>query len=164
MQKSFPPYKCAGLNLFVSVAMDHNEQERAYQKAVDAIRSNALGEKSDDELAQMQTILFDRHRQDVFSSPAAPLIEIITNEISRRKLSKPHWTLTPTFWISLAILVVALLAWLFPRTPQTPNGKPVISATNFAPAPTSSPPATITTQQTSPPAILQPQNTNHVGK
>lgn len=31
-----------------------------------------------------------------------------TKEIARRiQLAKPHWTLTPTFWISLWILIVS---------------------------------------------------------
>lgn len=73
------------------------------------------------------------------------------------RLSKPHWTLTPTFLITvgiliiaLATLVVALLSWLFPRTPHSPVGKPEISMTNSALAPTNSLPMTAAGQSGSP--------------
>lgn len=83
------------------------------------------------------------------------------------RLSKPHWTLTPTFWItvgvliiSLAILTVAVLSWLFPKTPPTPNDKPAISTTSSVSAPTNLPLAKAATQQTSPPAIYTMPGTN----
>jgi hypothetical protein len=81
--------------------------------------------------------------------------------------AKPHWTLTPTFWISvgvlivsLAILTVAMLSWLFPKTPPIPNDKPAISMTNFVSIPTNSPQTKATTNQTLPPAIYTMPGTN----
>jgi hypothetical protein len=70
-------------------------------------------------------------------------------------LRKPHWTQTPTFWITVAILVVALLSWLFPRTPPTLNEKPAISSANSAPAPTNLPPVPAPTNKTSQPVSVQ---------
>jgi hypothetical protein len=83
-------------------------------------------------------------------------------EVERRlNLAKPHWSLPWTFWISLAILIVAILAWLFPHEKQqTPNDKPAISKTSSAPTPINLPPAKGATQQTSPPAPALIQGTN----
>jgi hypothetical protein len=35
-----------------------------------------------------------------------------------RELKKPHWTITPTFYMTIVIFIVAILAWLFPREPM----------------------------------------------
>ena len=89
------------------------------------VREGRLAEKSDEELHRMIVIV--RQFQDTQLSPGSPrAIEAIENELLRRKidrqtlavqkLRRPHWSLTPTFWITLAILIVALLSWLFPRT------------------------------------------------
>lgn len=88
------------------------------------VRQGRLGEKTDKDLEDMMVTM--REFRDVQLSPGSDrAIEAIENEILRRKLDKqisaiqhlrkPHWSLTPTFWITLAILIVAILSWLFPK-------------------------------------------------
>ena len=88
------------------------------------VRQGRLGEKSDKDLEDMAVTV--RQFRDVQLSPGSDrAIEAIENEMIRRRLDKqissiqalrkPHWSLTPTFWITLAIFIVAILSWLFPR-------------------------------------------------
>lgn len=64
-----------------------------------------------------------------------------------RRISEPHWTLAPTFWISLGVLIVSLgilwVAWQTWKHPieekqQTPNEKAAPSKTNSVSEPTNS--------------------------
>jgi len=85
--------------------------------------------------------------------------------------SKPHWTLSPTFFVSVVVLIVSILAWLFPREPSktspqsatSSNSSPAISPyipkpqTNAIAPPQVSPPATQMLQ----PAIGMTNKTNH---
>ncbi len=58
-------------------------------------------------------------------------------------LGRPHWTLTPTFWISFGILVVsvvilavAYMTWKYPADQQLPpTGKPAPSSSNSGATP-----------------------------
>jgi hypothetical protein len=83
-------------------------------------------------------------------------------------LRKPHWTLTPTFWISLgilvasvAILIVALSSWLWPLDKQSPpSGISSLSIPYFAATPTNLPPAPTPTQQVSPHESYAPATNN----
>ena len=82
-------------------------------------------------------------------------------------LQKPHWTLKPTFWITLAILAVGLLAWLFPvERQQKPIQGAIFGSSNSIAAPllTNLQPAQPAAQQTSPPAIYGTPNTNRPAK
>jgi hypothetical protein len=91
-----------------------------------------------------------KHRLQIAAGEAAnrKIVDAI------QKLEKPHWTLTPTFWISLGILVVsviilivAVLAWRFPKNEQPiPNGKPSLSSSNSVARPTNLPSAKPATQ------------------
>lgn len=91
---------------------------------------------------------------------------------------EPHWTVLPSFkilkWtffltiavliVSVAILAVSVLNWLFPKTPPIPNDRPAISMTNFVLAPTNLPPAKAAIQQASSPAIYTTLHTNILGR
>jgi hypothetical protein len=94
-------------------------------------------------------------------------------------LNKPHWTLTPTFGISVGIfiisgliLAVAVLSWMFPREPrkEIPISQPATVnqststyiATSVS-APTNSPPMKAVIQQTPSPAIYELPHTNILG-
>jgi hypothetical protein len=81
-----------------------------------------------------------------------------------QKKHKPHWSQTPTFWVSVAVLIVALLSWRFPVEPKPPiqDDKLVLSRTNFVLAPTNLPPAMPVSSKTSPPAPVAIQGTNHL--
>ncbi len=42
--------------------------------------------------------------------------ELMTSVRSKLdELKKPHWTMTPTFWVAVAAATISLAAWLFPR-------------------------------------------------
>lgn len=88
-----------------------------------------------------------------------------------RALNKPHWTLMPTFWISLgilvasvAILIVTLVSWLWPSDKQPlPGGTLSTSISNSAETPTNSPPASTPSQKVLPPEsspLTNNQSTN----
>jgi hypothetical protein len=136
--------------------MDFNEQ---INRALVLARERRFEGIAEEQLRSMLGLLhkwYDSQRD----SRALPAIESIEYELSRRQIEKgqaearshhaaaveeghkvqgelkklqhPHWTLIPTFWISLgilivsiAVLVVALLTWLFPRdAPAIPTAKP----------------------------------------
>jgi hypothetical protein len=48
-------------------------------------------------------------------------IESIQSDI--RKLTKPHWSLVPIFWITLASLFIALLAYFRPHRLDIPSSQ-----------------------------------------
>lgn len=87
------------------------------------------------------------------------------------QLHKPHWSLPWTFWVTVAVLIVAILAWLFPRTVEketSPLGQGAYSnpATLFYTATpqtnaTQPQPKSPIAPQTSPPAIYAMPSTNH---
>lgn len=68
--------------------------------------------------------------------------ELISEELLKRRqksliakveeLKKPHWSTFPTFIIVVIALIVAILAWLFPRAPDVPKEE---SKTVSAPVP-----------------------------
>ncbi|MCK9420277.1 MAG: hypothetical protein M0R70_12945 [Nitrospirae bacterium] len=45
-----------------------------------------------------------------------------------QKLTKPHWSLVPIFWIALAALFVALLQYFRPMQSAAPNNQYTISS------------------------------------
>ena len=45
-----------------------------------------------------------------------------------KKLTKPHWSLVPIFWITLASLLIALLAYFRPFQPVSPNNQYTFSS------------------------------------
>ncbi len=69
--------------------------------------------------------------------------EVKSLKTSVNGLATPHWTLTPTFWVgvvtliaTICVLIVAVLAWLFPREPvkeRTLNAQPVPSNSAIVP-------------------------------
>lgn len=51
-------------------------------------------------------------------------------------LKIPHWSALWTFWIASAAVIIALGAWLFPRSPNSPpGGQPVFSEPTHAAPP-----------------------------
>jgi hypothetical protein len=86
---------------------------------------------------------------------------------------EPHWTVLPSFkilkWtliltiavliVSVAIFAVAVLSWLFPKTPPIPNDIRAISMTNSVSSPTNLPPTKAIIEQTSP-AVIYTLHTN----
>ena len=85
---------------------------------------------------------------------------------SLKRLEKTHWPLTPTFWVTVVILIVGILTWLFPKEPKkerSPTDAPVRSnsaiLTYTATPQTNSPKSPLglpVAGKTSPPAILKP--------
>lgn len=70
-----------------------------------------------------------------------------------KKLHKGHWTLTPTFAVSLVILIVTVLAWLFPREPlkrNSPISQPAQSNLATLPYISTLPTNAVTPQSASP--------------
>src|ERR1017187_1502663 len=51
-----------------------------------------------------------------------PVLQEIHSRLE--ELKKPHWSGPWTFWVALAAALIALGAWLFPRTPSVPAPVP----------------------------------------
>ena len=106
------------------------------------VRDGELSKKSKDELHEMLRLLHT-FKSSQADSRTDITITAVENELARKgneevtkqalalhnelmreqrelkasieSLKEPHWTLTPAFWIAVAILIVAILAWIFPR-------------------------------------------------
>jgi hypothetical protein len=157
-----------------------------------------LPQKSDEELAMLLSACRQWCAGNPHSHVLDPTLDALRDEVERRtkeraqaeakrqheaaigesqklhsavqKLQTPHWTLTPTFWISvgilivsLAILTVAVLGWLYPveKKPKIPVAGPANKAANSLPQELKSPPVSVAGQQTSPPAPAVIRGTNH---
>jgi hypothetical protein len=151
-----------------------------FNDAVRAVQEGQLHNKSEAELSSMIKALASWQASggpgSQFAAPAIDAIQKVlalkqkerhhegemvasraaTQEVVKAlgRLERPHWTLTPTFWISVGILVVsvvilivAVLAWRFPKNEQPiPNDKLLPSNSNSVARPTNLPPAKPPTQ------------------
>lgn len=90
------------------------------------LRANALNPTSPFQSAairEQEKRMAERHHQEALNAMGAL-------KGSVQQLENPHWTLTPTFWVSFVILLVAVLSWLFPREPK--KGKEQLPAVQHA--------------------------------
>ncbi len=82
------------------------------------------------------------HTQHPWAVPAAYELQKRQLEKSTQKISIPHWTLVPTFWLVVASIIIALVALFLalradmrairskieirPTAPESPNSGPVV--------------------------------------
>jgi hypothetical protein len=111
------------------------------------------------ELESRQKLAFHQEqlkKQEALHGELKSSVEEVKNEVA--KPEKPHWTLTPNFWVSVAVLavsvvslVIIILSWRYPVESANPAERRVILMTNFVSIPTNLPPAKPAIQATSSP-------------
>ena len=75
-----------------------------YSKVVEDIKLNGLKSKTKNELAEIREVLLTQHGIDLSQSSAAPYIQMVEDEITRREGSVKDWVML------LATVVAAIFA------------------------------------------------------
>jgi hypothetical protein len=102
------------------------------RKTFEEIKNGSLEDEiiidwiQDATIEELQALLKWAHHGRRIYAVASSMLAIRLSEAERQ----PHWSLTPTFWVSVAVLIVAILAWIFPRS----NDKPPIPIVAIPPA------------------------------
>ena len=84
-------------------------------------------------------------------------VEIVTYALQRerhREMVRPHWTIPWTFWMVLVGILIALWAWLFPRSPADASKVPNPPQSEVV-APPTAPTSPIAPSNSPPPASTQ---------
>jgi len=71
--------------------------------------------------------------------------QIQTIQSDLQKLTKPHWTLVPIFWLALAAVIIALFQYFRPLQPSAPDKQHTVLSS----------PETIKKQNSKPESITQ---------
>lgn len=79
------------------------------------------------------SLVSDRDLEKIIRHPKADSFRVdyaMPELASRVHLKQEHWTITPTFCLVIVSIIIAILAWLFPRPqPPSPDGsKPPVEA------------------------------------